>query len=108
MLSLISGGNGSMPVDFHHRPGGLEDLENQTIAPSGGWHIPILRAVAVRGEGINEVTQAIRAHLQFMRSSGLMIRNQNNHIKHNFEYLIREKLFSKWFEDLDPKLYELY
>jgi LAO/AO transport system kinase len=71
-----------------------------------GWQIPLLRTVAIKDEGIAEVTQALRDHLDYLKKSGLMKVNQNIHLRRNLESLIQDTLFRIWLSQIDPLEYQ--
>ncbi len=42
------------------------------LAPPGGWQPPVLKTVALRGEGVGEVLAAIRGHRAYLEAEGLL------------------------------------
>lgn len=56
------------------RPGADEavrDIEQMIdLAPPAGWRPPVLRTIAVRGEGTAELWGAIRDHFEYLKSTG--------------------------------------
>jgi LAO/AO transport system kinase len=49
------------------------------------WHVPVLKTIASRGEGIVELRDAIQEHRQFLASSGML----EAHRRYNVEATIR-------------------
>jgi LAO/AO transport system kinase len=45
---------------------------------SGGWRVPILKTVALRGEGFSEVVAAIDTHRQWMQGNGELQRRRES------------------------------
>jgi len=42
------------------------------LAPPQGWRPPVLKTVALRGEGVGEVLEAIRGHRAYLEAAGLL------------------------------------
>jgi LAO/AO transport system kinase len=57
----------------------VRDLRNMMSlgdGPHGGWKPPIVRTVAMRGEGLDEVVAAVDAHHEWLESSGELVRRR--------------------------------
>lgn len=49
----------------------VRDIEQMIdLAPPAGWRPPVLRTVAVRGEGVVELWAAIKDHFEYLKSAG--------------------------------------
>jgi LAO/AO transport system kinase len=70
------------------------------------WQVPILRSVAAKEEGVDEIVMSLRHHLEYLQSSGLLKINQNIHLRENLENLVRDYLYRNWFSQLNPVKYE--
>lgn len=55
-----------------------------------GWKIPVLKTVAERGEGINEVFAALGKHLAFLRSSGRLQHKRAHFAKTAMIHIVRD------------------
>jgi LAO/AO transport system kinase len=71
-----------------------------------GWQIPLLRTTAIINEGVPAVVQALRDHMEFLKSSGMLQVNQNIHLRFNLENLIRDTLFRDWLSQMNPREYD--
>ncbi|HSN91806.1 MAG TPA: methylmalonyl Co-A mutase-associated GTPase MeaB [Anaeromyxobacteraceae bacterium] len=88
-------GRPSPAHDADHHPG----EEPPAAAPGGfdpdlGWEPPILRTVAVRGEGIEELAAAIEAHRAHLESSGGRRLRDVARARASFVALLRERLLA--------------
>ncbi len=61
------------------------------IAGAGkGWTIPVLKTVAEKGEGVNEVYNALGLHLDFLRSSGKISAKRAHFAKTAILHIVRD------------------
>jgi LAO/AO transport system kinase len=58
----------SRPVSIGHHGGRM--APTPTTAPEPDWPIPIVRTIATDGSGVKELADNIRAHEQYLRTSG--------------------------------------
>ncbi len=58
--------------------------------PRDGWEPPILRAVAMREEGIPAITAAVERHLEFLRAGGKLADRERVRIAREFQLIIQE------------------
>jgi LAO/AO transport system kinase len=89
----------------HH----ISDMDGSANPPSNntdGWQVPLVRTVAVTGEGIQPLVQALRDHLAFLKRSGLWQISQKNRLRRDLETLIREVLFQTWVSRMNPQEYD--
>ncbi|MGZ3650445.1 MAG: methylmalonyl Co-A mutase-associated GTPase MeaB [Bdellovibrionota bacterium] len=56
-----------------------------------GWPIPVLKTVAERGEGVNEVCAALAKHLAFLRSSGRIADKRAHFAKTAMMHIVRDQ-----------------
>ena len=70
------------------------------------WKVPLVRTVAVSGDGVDNLVQALRRHLAYLKSSSLWQNRQKNRIRHDLELLIREVLFQTWVARMNPQEYD--
>ncbi len=65
-----------------------------------GWSPPVLLSVATTGEGIAELAEAIRAHRDFLVSSGLLEERRREHLKSLVRSIVVDTLERKLLERL--------
>jgi LAO/AO transport system kinase len=66
-------------------------------AESGAWNPPVLRTVAIEGEGIDEVREAIENHAIAMRESGMLEERRRTRLQaHTRDVVERSVLQSLW------------
>jgi LAO/AO transport system kinase len=98
MLDLNSG-----HTEWHH--GRLFQVEGVL---AGGdqvkhsWRPPVLKTCALRGEGIEELVQAIAAHLQYQRESGLYQQREHERAAEQLQRILRYTLLEQLLERI-PK-----
>jgi LAO/AO transport system kinase len=57
---------------------------------SKGWAIPVLKTVAEKGEGVNEVFKALQRHIEFLRSSGKIHDKRAHFAKTAILHIVRD------------------
>jgi LAO/AO transport system kinase len=57
---------------------------------AGGWPVPVLRTVALDGRGLDELADALAAHLAWLRSSGELIRREESAAAERIRSIARE------------------
>jgi LAO/AO transport system kinase len=55
---------------------------------------PILKTVASRGEGIDEVLDAVRDHRQWLRESGELVARRHRHLRLRVENILKERVLA--------------
>jgi LAO/AO transport system kinase len=83
--------------DAHHRP--IAGAPPGAPAPVGmsedaGWEPPIVRTVAVRGEGIDELAAAVDRHRAHLEASGGRAAREASRARAGFVSLLRERLLA--------------
>jgi LAO/AO transport system kinase len=88
--------------DQHHRPAGAApEAANE---PDPGWEPPIVRAVAVTGEGIPELGAAMQRHLDWLEASGEKRTREVARARNGFIALLRERLLAGALSRLESEL----
>lgn len=57
---------------------------------SKGWIIPVIKTVAEKGEGVNEVYKALERHLDFLRTSGKINAKRAHFAKTAILHIVRD------------------
>jgi LAO/AO transport system kinase len=86
----------------------LEGVENTVRALNGmletaypeenahRWRPPVFKTVATKGEGLNEIADAVQRHAGYLRSAGLWKRREDERLRREFELLAHERLWTDW------------
>ena len=72
----------------------------------GGWQPPLLRSIAIKGEGIDLLFEKIKEHKKFLRQSGLFDTKRRERVKSEILKLLKEKLLEHFYGkiELESKL----
>ncbi len=62
------------------------------------WIPPLIKSVALRGQGIREVVDAIEQHRLFLGESGEMKVRERSRLRAELEALLRERLYEDFLE----------
>ncbi len=89
--------------DHHHVVGGVptQVAANQ---PDAGWEPPIVRTVAVTGEGMTELGAALQRHLAWLDASGERRVREVARARAGFIALLRERLLAGALSRLESEL----
>jgi LAO/AO transport system kinase len=91
-----------MDHDQHHHPAGpAPAAANQ---PDPGWEPPIVRTVAVTGEGISDLGEALQRHLTWLEASGERRSREVARARAGFIALLRERLLAGALSRLESEL----
>jgi LAO/AO transport system kinase len=88
--------------DQHHRPAGA--APEAANDPDPGWEPPIVRAVAVTGEGIADLAEAMQRHLDWLVASGEKRTREVARARNGFIALLRERLLAGALNRLEAEL----
>ncbi|MBC7249662.1 MAG: methylmalonyl Co-A mutase-associated GTPase MeaB [Anaerolineae bacterium] len=100
-----------MMLDLNHAShvGGqaLRRGSGQALRLSGQvWRPPVCKTIAVRGEGVPDLVQAIEAHAAFLRESGLFGQRERERVAAEFEHLLREQLMRQFVSRIAPEQWD--
>ena len=87
-------------VNKADRPGAEKTVTEVTMMMSlveehGDWLPPIVKAVALRGEGIPELDAALQKHWTYLSSSGELDRRNRERVRIRLETLLKEKFMGR-------------
>jgi LAO/AO transport system kinase len=68
-----------------------------------GWDIPVLLTTAVRGEGIEELAEAINRHKEFLASSNLLEAKRNERIRKRIRDIVNQRIQAVLWQDEEAK-----
>lgn len=72
-------------------------------APSD-WTPPVLRAVANRGEGTDELARALQEHRKFLEERSLLTKNRKARLRKKIEAIVRDRLERAFWDDQTRKI----
>jgi LAO/AO transport system kinase len=93
-----------MDHDEHHRPAGPIPGPAAANQPDPDWEPPIVRAVAVTGEGIADLGAAMQRHLTWLEASGQKRAREVARARAGFIALLRERLLAGALSRLESEL----
>jgi LAO/AO transport system kinase len=99
MLDLGQGGvnhrllHHGVLMDVMLRPGSSAQVER--------WRPPICKTVAIRGQGIAELVEALAGHRAYLQASGELARRERARLANELDHLLREHLVSRLLADVD-------
>jgi LAO/AO transport system kinase len=67
-----------------------------SAAEAGGWRPPVLATVAIRGDGVEAVREAIGAHRAFLSESGRLERFRRDRARAEMDKILRDRLLADW------------
>ena len=87
-------------VNKADRPGADKTANEVTMMMSlaeehGAWVPPIVKMVALRGEGIAELDAALQKHFEFLGQSGELERRNRERVRIRIETLLKEKFMGR-------------
>lgn len=74
--------------------------------PASDWEIPVLRTAAISGDGIRELTAALRQHRQYLTASGLWQQRDQLRLHQQLESLLRSTLLARWQGSVSSERYQ--
>ncbi len=87
-----------MILDLDHSP----HLSSQ--APR--WRPPICKTIALRGQGIGAVIEAIEEHAAYLRESGNLQRRERERLEQELRSIITQEMARSFFERLDEAQFD--
>ena len=63
--------------------------------PDGAWLPPIIKTVAMRGEGVEALRTWIEAHAVYLRETGQLVRRETAHASVALDHILRDRLLAE-------------
>ena len=84
------------------------DLGHRSHLSSQGpsWRPPICKTIAIRGEGIGAVVEAIEEHAAHLRESGNLQRRERERLEQELRSIITQEMTRSFFERLDEAQFD--
>jgi len=93
-------------VFHHHGQRMVLEAPEKDDEPENIWIPEIKRTVAKDGTGVDELGDAIKHHLDFLRESGTWCQKTRTRLQSTFDTLLREALFARFIEKLSVHAYQ--
>jgi LAO/AO transport system kinase len=89
---------------LHH--GETMEVDSPANQSSKGWIPPVLPTTATSGEGISDLIDKLKAHRDYLRSTGEWQIKEENRLNNQLENLLGEALRSLWENKISPDMYQ--
>jgi len=86
----------------HHGPGAAPAPQPAASASAPFWVPPVLATVAVDGQGLDALLQAIDDHQAYLQSAGELARRERERLAHELEARLRDQLLAALRQRLGP------
>ncbi|HWQ28180.1 MAG TPA: methylmalonyl Co-A mutase-associated GTPase MeaB [Dehalococcoidia bacterium] len=68
-----------------------------------GWRVPVLKASSAKGDGIDELVEALERHRQWLVESGALERQRASQARHQVLTLVRHRLLERVLASTDDR-----
>jgi LAO/AO transport system kinase len=103
MLEMTQSSTGSV---IHHGKSIAVDTPPDTAGSSDsdvlGWEIPVLKTVALQGEGIDAVVDTLAGHLDYLQTSNELITRNHIRLSDELHAVLQAELVQRILEQLPP------
>jgi LAO/AO transport system kinase len=103
MLEMTQSSTGSV---IHHGKSIAVDTPPDTAGSSDsdvlGWEIPVLKTVALQGEGIDAVVDTLAGHLDYLQTSNELITRNHIRLSDELHAVLQAELVQRLLEQLPP------
>ena len=84
------------------------DLDHRShLSPQDpGWRPPICKTIALHGEGIGAVIEAVEEHADYLRESGNLQQRERERIEGELRSIITQEMARSFFEGLDEAQFD--
>ncbi len=62
------------------------------------WEIPLLKTVAIDGQGVDALLSKINEHQRYLRNSGMLLQRRQLHVRANLELRLRTSLLAEYLQ----------
>jgi LAO/AO transport system kinase len=73
----------------------------QAASESSSWRPPIVKTIALRGEGIPELVDAIASHRHCLEATGELARRNQIRLANELEHILRDELLNRLLDKID-------
>jgi LAO/AO transport system kinase len=97
-----------MILDLNHRSHPSTTLR-AGLSPQGpDWRPPICKTIALRGEGVEAVVEAIEEHAAYLRESGNLQRHERERVEGELRSILTQEMARSFFERLDEAQFDTF
>ena len=89
------------PMGINGKAGHQQPIGGETSDPQK-WQPPVIKTVAIRGTGIEELVKAIFTHRDYMKDSGVLEIRNRERLRIEFEQLLKFRLLNDWQQKHSP------
>lgn len=79
----------------HHRPSSAPGHAHPGAQPDGSWLPPIVKTVAMRGEGVDGLAGWIEQHGDHLRATGQLSRREEGRAANTLDHILRDRLLAE-------------
>ena len=77
------------------------DHSSHLSSQAPGWRPPICKTIALHGEGVGAVVEAVEEHAAYLRESGNLQRRERERVERELRSIITQEMSRSFFERLD-------
>ena len=77
------------------------DHSSHLSSQAPGWRPPICKTIALHGEGVGAVVEAVEEHAAYLRESGNLQRRERERLEQELRSMITQEMARSFFERLD-------
>jgi LAO/AO transport system kinase len=74
---------------------------NDDTSESRGWRPPVLKTIALRGDGIPELMHSVIDHRGYLETTGELARRNRVRVANELEHILRDELTSRLLRQID-------
>jgi LAO/AO transport system kinase len=92
-------------VAIHH--GRLMEVAKhpaQANSDNDGWRPPVIRTIALQGEGIPELIRTIADHRYHLEATGELVRRNRTRLANELEHILRDELTKRLLDEIDQNI----
>lgn len=89
------------PMGINGKAGHQQPVAGET-SDAHRWQPPVIKTVAIRATGIDELVKAIFMHRDYMKNSGVLDSRNRERLRIEFEQLLKFRLLHNWQQRRSP------
>lgn len=93
------------PMGINGKAGHQSSAGTIPVTPEK-WQPPVIKTIAIKGEGIDKLVDAIFDHQLYMKDSGILVGRDRERLKTEFEHLLKYRLYDNWQQKMPQQTVE--